>query len=208
MAFGKRMHLFEWEDRAWFPPSLRAAMTSYLAATYGITPYPKLWADYLSKLMSRDGVTEIVDLGSGSGGPVGRVAKELEARGFKVCFTLTDLYPNVRGLEFRPYGAGSIRYWPTPVDATRVPAELSGIRTMFASFHHFRPEHARGILRDAFEQRRPICIFEGTSRTAGAVASAALIPFLVLALTPIVKPVSWIQILFTYFVPILPLLIL
>jgi hypothetical protein len=58
-------------------------MTSYLAATYGITPYPKLWADYLSKLMSRDGVTEIVDLGSGSGGPVGRVAKELEARGFK-----------------------------------------------------------------------------------------------------------------------------
>jgi hypothetical protein len=78
---------------------------------------------------------------------------------------------------------------------------------MFASFHHFRPEAARAILRDAFEQRRPICIFEGTSRTPGAIASAVLIPFLVLVLTPLVKPVSWVQIFFTYLVPILPLVI-
>jgi len=100
-----------------------------------------------------------------------------------------------------------MRYWPEPVDATSVPAELSGIRTMFASFHHFRPDVARAILRNAFEQRRPICIFEGTSRTWGMIASAMLIPFLVPVLTPMVRPVSWLQICFTYLVPILPLLI-
>jgi hypothetical protein len=194
-----RLHLFEWEDQAWFPASLRAAMMSYLAAAYGITPFPKLWADRLSKLMSRDGVTEIVDLGSGSGGPIGRVVKELGERGFSARVTLTDLYPNL--------SASSIPYWPEPVDATRVPATLPGIRTMFASFHHFRPEAARGILRDAFEQRRPICIFEATSRTPVAIASALLIPLLVLLLTPLVRPVSWFQILFTYLLPILPLLI-
>jgi hypothetical protein len=202
-----RLHLFEWEDQAWFPTSLRAAMTSYLAVAYAITPLPKLWANFLSKLMSRDGVAEIVDLGSGSGGPVGRVVKELGKRGFKACVTLTDLYPNVSGLQFRADGASSIRYWPEPVDAARVPAALFGIRTMFASFHHFRPQAARGILRDAFEQRRPICIFEGTSRTPAAIASALLIPLLVLVLTPSVRPVSRVQILFTYLVPILPLLI-
>ena len=64
-----RLHLFEWEDQGWFPAPLRAAMTSYLATTYRITPFPKLWADCLAKLMKREGVTEIVDLGSGSGGP-------------------------------------------------------------------------------------------------------------------------------------------
>jgi hypothetical protein len=181
-------------------------MTSYLATAYGITPSPKLWAAQLSKLMKRDSVTEIVDLGSGSGGPVGRVAKELGKHGFQTSITLTDLYPNARGLEFRADGA-SIRYWPEPVDATSVPAALSGIRTMFASFHHFRPERARIILRDAFDQRRPICIFEATARTPGAIASAVLIPLLVLVLTPLVRPVSWVQILFTYLVPILPLLI-
>src|ERR1700724_1767507 len=87
-GFAMRRHLFEWEDQAWFPASLRAAMTSYLAAAYGITPFPRLWADCLSNLMSRDGVTEIVDLGSGSGGPVNRVVKELAARGFETRVTL------------------------------------------------------------------------------------------------------------------------
>ncbi len=156
-----RLHLFEWEDQAWFPDSLRAAMTSYLVTVYGITPLPRCWADCLSKFLSRDEVNEIVDLGS--------VVKE-------------------------------------PVDAARVPAALSGIRTMFASFHHFPPAAALGILRDAFEQGRPICIFEGTSRTPAAIASALLIPFMVLLLTPLVRPVSPVQILFTYLVPILPLL--
>jgi hypothetical protein len=182
-------------------------MTSYLSAAYEITSFPTLWANCLSKGMSRDRATEIVDLGSGSGGPVRSVVKELEKSGFKVRVTLTDLYPNVNAPQFPPIGASSIRYWPEPVDATRVPVALHGIRTMFALFHHFRPQAARGILRDAFEQRCPICIFEGTSRTPAAIASALLIPLFVLLLTPLVRPVSWVQILFTYVVPILPLLI-
>jgi hypothetical protein len=202
-----RRHLFEWEDQAWFPASLRTAMTSYLTAVYGITPLPKLWADCLTKAMTRDGVNEIVDLGSGSGGPVRRVVKELEDRGFRTNVTLTDLYPNASQLHPRPDEAGSIRYWPEPVDAAEVPTSLSGLRTMFASFHHFRPLTAKGILRDAFEKRRPICIFEGTSRTPAAIASTLLIPLLVFVLTPFVRPLSWTQILFTYLVPILPLLI-
>jgi hypothetical protein len=200
-----RLHLFEWGDQAWFPTCLRAAMTSYLVTAYGITSFPKIWADCLAKVMARLGVTEIVDLGSGSGGPVGLVVKELEERGFKVHVTLTDLYPNANGLEV---GAqSSIRYWPEPVDATDVPAAFPGIRTMFTVFHHFRPKVARGILRDAFEQGRAICIFEGTSRTPAAIVSTLLIPFLVILLTPMVRPMSWAQILFTYVLPILPLLI-
>jgi len=134
-----RLHLFEWEDQAWFPAPLRRAMTSYLAAAYSVTPFP-------TKLMSRDSVTEIVDLGSGSGGPIGLVVKELEERGFRVSVVLTDLYPQQPATQ-----TGSISYWQEPVNAASVPATLPGIRTMFASFHHFRPQAARGILRDAFE---------------------------------------------------------
>jgi len=195
-----RLHLFEWEDQSWFPASLRTAMTSYLATAYGITPLPKLWAERLSTLLARDRLNEIVDLGSGSGGPMQLVVKELEEQGFKLRVTLTDLYP-------ASAAPAPFEYWQQPVDATRVPASLHGIRTMFASFHHFRPRMARQILFDAFTQRRPICVLEGTSRTAPAIATTLLIPLLVLLLTPKVRPVSWVQIVFTYIIPILPLLI-
>ncbi len=97
-----RLHLFEWEDQVWFPRSLRSAMTSYLAAAYGNTRHSaKAWADCLSKLMSPDGVTEIVDLGSGSGGPVKLVVSELEGRGFRTSVIQTDLYPQMRCVEHR-----------------------------------------------------------------------------------------------------------
>ena len=124
--------------------------------------------------MRCDAVNEMADLGSGPGGPVALVAGDLNARGFRTSVTLTDLYPNRSALKF----PDSIRYRPDPVDARRVPAELRGIRTMFASFHHFRPEAAHGILRSAFEQRRPIRIFEATARTPAGIVTALLIPLL------------------------------
>ena len=202
-----RLHLFEWEDQAWFPASLRKAMTSYLAVAYGVTPLPKFWAERLCELMKPNQTTDIVDLGSGSGGPIPRVVKELREAGFDVRVTLTDLFPESNTELFVHDDPNGIGYWPEPVDAANVPPSLRGIRTMFTSFHHLRPRRAQKVLENAFEQRQTICIFESSSRAAGAVASMLLVPFLVLLLTPKVRPVSWVQIVFTYLVPILPLLI-
>jgi hypothetical protein len=109
--------------------------------------------------------------------------------------------------QFEPDGETSVRYWPQPVDAAEVPPTLPGIRTMFSSFHHLRPQLARKVLHSAFQQRRTICIFEATSRTLPGILSTLLIPFLVLFLTPRVKHISFVQIALTYVVPILPLLI-
>jgi hypothetical protein len=182
-------------------------MTSYLAAAYGATSLPKLWAEHLSAFMTPNQTTEIVDLGSGSGGPIPRIVKELGKTGFAVRVTLTDLFPNSKSGLFVQDEQNCIGYWPEPVDAARVPPNLRGIRTMFASFHHLTPRMAHDVLRDAFERRQTICIFEGSSRAAASVASMLLVPLMVLLLTPKVRHVSWVQIVFTYVVPILPLLI-
>ena len=112
--------------------------------------------------------------------------------------TLTDLHP-VRS-------ASLIDYWPMPVNATCVPAELHGLRTLFLCLHHFSPTNARAVLRDAFEQNQPICIFEATSRTATAVATSLLIPLLVLLVTPVIRPVTSFQLCFTYLIPAVPAL--
>jgi hypothetical protein len=179
-------------------------MTAYLECTYRITPFPKAWAEQIVPLLQCDNVAQLVDLGSGSGGPVALVLEALAERGLRVRAVLTDLYPPAIP---RPGGSSAkIQYCAKPVDAANVPAELVGIRTMFASFHHFRPEPARKILSDAFACRRPICVFETTSRTLAAVLSAILIPVLVLVLTPRIRPLSWQQVIFTYLIPILPLL--
>ena len=66
-------------------------MTSYLVAAYGVTPFPKLWAERLAALMKPNQPAHIVDLGSGSGGPIPRIVKELGESGFMVRVTLTDL---------------------------------------------------------------------------------------------------------------------
>lgn len=76
-----RLHLFEFEDQSWFPASLRNAMTAYLECTYRITPFPKAWAERLAQVMPARGVAQVVDLGSGSGGPVALVLLALAEQG-------------------------------------------------------------------------------------------------------------------------------
>jgi len=193
----RRFQLFEFEDQPWFPMRLRQAMQAYLATAYRHTPFPKIWAECLAPLMKANRTNTLVDLASGAGGPVPLVLEELRRRGFKVTATLTDRFPNPAVTD--------LHYWPEPVDARLIPQALDGTRTMFASFHHFSPQDAHAILRDAFERGVPICIFEATTR--GATLAATLIPLMVLLLTLKIRPLSWIQIVFTYLIPILPVLI-
>ena len=198
-----RRHLFEWMDQPWLPGILRDAMRRYLSVAYRATPLPEQWARALAALLDETGEVALVDLGSGADGPVGLVLDSLVALGQTPQVTLTDLYP----VDGPSDPTGRRRYWPTPVDARAVPPSLQGVRTLFAVFHHFAPADARTVLRDAFEQRQSICVFEGTSRTPVAIASSLLIPLLVLVMMPAVRPRSALVLCFTYLVPVLPLLI-
>lgn len=194
----RRYHLFEFLDQPWLPEQLRAAATRYLNAVHVITPFPALWAAVLARVLGECRVDHIVDIGSGSGGPMKPVLAEMARLGSRPRVTLTDLYPVPMN--------STIDYWPEPVRATCVPPGLLGLRTLFSCFHHFAPVEARAVLQDAFKQRQAICVFEATSRTTPAIAASLVIPFLVLLLTPSVRPVSAFQLLFTYLVPVMPLL--
>ena len=185
------------------PARLRDAMTLYLASTYRRTPFPRIWAQRIAEVATETGETRIVDLGSGAAGPMPLVVEELRKLGCPAQTILTDLYPNQRA----SVAHASISYWPEPVDARAVPPSLPGVRTLFASFHHFNPTDAREILADAFERRSPICIFEATSRTPLAIATTILIPLFVWLLTSTIRPLTVFQLVFTYPFPLLPVLI-
>ena len=197
----KRRNLFEFGDQPWLPAFLRDAMTDYLATAYRLSPLPGVWAEVIERVLKETGSEEIVDLCSGSGGPMSLVVAELRRRGCHAEVTLTDLHVRQR------HGTGGIRYWPQAVNALSVPTGLEGLRTMFAVFHHFAPGEASGILQSAVAAHCPIAIFEATSRSVAAIVSSILIPPLTLLLTPAIRPVSWRQLVCTYLVPILPVLI-
>lgn len=200
----RRLHLFEFGDQQWFPQVLRDAETAYLTAAYRVWPaLARRWAEKISTVLQLGEAAEIVDLCSGSGGAMPQIIKDLLRRNYDVRATLTDLYPTPNsGSDPR------ITWLLEPVDATHVPPKLAGVRTMFSAFHHFRPDAARAILKDAFERRRAICIFESGSGTLLGMAAMLGVPLAVVALMPLAKPFRWAYLLFTYLVPLTPLVIL
>src|SRR4030095_2408901 len=130
----------------------------------------------------------------------------LAERGVSVSVCLTDKYPN---LEVFRESSGlthqSISYHPQSVDAMRVPEELTGFRTIFSAFHHFGPEQARTVLADAAHKRQGIAVFEGTQRSVLALLLMLLVPLMVLVMTPFIRPFRWSRLLWTYLIPLLPL---
>ena len=79
----RRFQLFEFLDQPWLPGALRAAAANYLTAAYRTTPFPALWAEKIASVLERSGLGRIVDIGSGSGGPMELVMGHLEKRGYR-----------------------------------------------------------------------------------------------------------------------------
>jgi hypothetical protein len=122
---------------------------------------------------------------------------------------LTDKYPNLRAFEnVRAASQNHIAFCPNSVDAMKVPPALEGFRTIFTSFHHFPPEEARAILQNAVDAGQSIGVFEITRRALSTIALMfpwALMPF---AFTPWMRPFRWSRLLYTYVIPIIPLVLL
>jgi hypothetical protein len=204
-----RLHLFEWEDFPWFPAVLRDAATAYLRRAVEVTGQADRLAPKLAEAVRRARAERIVDLCSGGAGPMVALARALETQEARVPVTLTDLYPNVPALEEAVrVSEGAVAFERESVDATRVPAELTGMRTLFNAFHHFRPEAARAILEDAVSARQPIAVFEVVSRDPAALFGILFAPLAVLLLMPTIRPLKSSWLLFTYVIPLVPLLVL
>ncbi|MGE6761063.1 hypothetical protein ACQKGO_23795 [Corallococcus interemptor] len=199
-----RLHLFEFLDQSWLPEVLRRGEVDYLHVVLDKTrPYDGM-ATQLAALLRMAGTNQIVDLCSGTGGPWRTLLPVLRKLNGEAEVVLTDLHPTP-GLEL-PEGA---RYRDTPVDATRIPEELTGVRTLFEALHHFRPKQARAVLEDAVARRVPIAAFELTQRSLPYVlVQLLLVVPLVWGFTPLIQPRRWWRWLFTYLVPIIPLLVL
>jgi hypothetical protein len=200
-----RVHFFEIMDQEWCPEALRRWMTDYLAYTWRVLKLYRPAQEILLREFGKPGgKLELVDLGSGSGGPVRTLAADLLRRGIETKVTLTDLNPpaNAALLDLGP----GVAYWPKAVDATAVPATLKGVRTIFAAFHHFKPAQAVAIVEAAADAGENLAVFEITYRSARSIVGTLMnTTVALLLLTPLLRPFSWRRLFFTYLLPAVPL---
>lgn len=202
-----RIHLFEFEDLDWFPDFLRDYGTDFLQFLSNLTNmfYPVL--PILQKVLEKSGTTQIIDLGSGGGGPLPKLNKILKKKNPGLKILLTDYFPNIDALEIAKKKAENIDYIRTPVDARNVPGNLKGLRTFFLTFHHFEPEDAKKILQDAVHSKNAIAIFEGQERSFASLLAMFLSPVSVLLTTLFIRPFNLKRLLFTYVIPLVPLFV-
>jgi hypothetical protein len=201
-----KMRLFEIHDQAWFPGSLRDQTTDalqYILNTWNL--YGPI-VPQLSRALTATGTTRILDLCSGAGGPWLKLSKVLEQKeGLPLHICFTDKYPNAKTSNHAksPTGNG-VRFHSIPVDATQIPDELNGFRTIFSSFHHFKPREAQAILQDAVNKQCGIGIFEVAGRSVVTVLLTFLMPIGNLVLTPFMRPFRWSRLLWTFIIPVIP----
>jgi hypothetical protein len=200
----QRRTWFELHDLRLFPRLLRDLMTDALQAMWNAQNTYAPIAHRLRRALRDAGTNRIVDLCSGGGGPWLKLSTALAGEGERpaeVC--LTDIYPNHRAFERLRQKSG-VEFCSEPVNAMRIPPELSGFRTLFTSFHHFDPVQARAILKDAFEAREGIGIFDTATRAPRTLLAVFLVPLITLLLAPGIRPFRWSRLLYTYLVPVLP----
>lgn len=202
-----RLQLFEFNEQPWLPQFMTGWMTSILRICHRETEDGRVWAPKILELMERSGTTAIVDLCSGGGGPVLDLVRILEQEyGIVPNLTLTDLIPNLQAAREINGSRDGWRYVTESIDATRVPNELCGIRTVFSGFHHLRPELAFGLLKSAFISRQPIFIGETTQRSLRAIRVYGKVPIYFFGMTQRIAATPA-QRLFTFGVPVLPMML-
>lgn len=204
-----RIHLFEWEDQLWFPSFLRNYMTDFLEFVSHASKLHRGVPSKLAEVMMSSNKNHILDLGSGGGGPWRQVLPVLTDANPKSKVTLSDFYPNIRAFEkLESQFPNSVDFIAESVDARHVKTHENAIRTQFLSLHHFKPADATAILKNAVEANTPIVIVEGQSRNVPSMIGMLFSPITTLLVTPFIKPFKLSRLLFTYLIPILPLLIM
>ncbi len=205
-----RFHLIEFHEQPWVPAVLREGTTDYLRKATEIAGQYDLVLPLLEDMLMQEASPKILDLGSGAGGGWGVLLPKLKAKlGREVQVTLSDYQPNVPALaRTQAQSGGSLQFEAESVNALQVPAHLTGLRTLFNLFHHFRPKEAQQILADADEKNQPILIIEALDNSLiQAVLILLLSPIMVLLFTPMIKPFRWSRLIFTYLIPLIPLII-
>jgi len=202
----RRIHAFEFNDLSWFPKNFRNYGTDFLQFVANRFDIYKCVIPVIKKGIQSSGNNTIIDIASGGGGGLVKIAEHLKKSFPQLKIILSDYYPNIDAFKkTKAKQAEVFGYVEDSVNAMDVPQDLMGFRTQFLSLHHFKPKDAKAILQNAIDRNQAIGIFEAQQRDFKNLVQRLLSPLSVLILTPFIKPFKFDRIIFTYLIPVLPL---
>lgn len=215
-----RIQGFEFNELSWLPPWLRQAITRSITFDQWVQgcfrgELPCRFARWLE----RTGATEVLDIGSGSGGPVQALVRGLRGQGVEPPrFHLSDRYPDAARYVALSSGCPAwsdeesayVDFVGQPVDALADPLPVSQRHfTLVNVAHHFPPDLLRRILGNLARQGRGIFVIETFYRSLlrfTPLLLASVVPSWVAPL--VVKPWRWGHFLLGTVVPLVPLLMM
>lgn len=201
-----RIHAPEIEDEPWCPRVVRDGLTGFLQVTAEVLRVYDAATPTIAGLLQRHRARRVVDLCSGGGGPIVRLRGILaREHGVDVDVVLTDLYPN--RAAFEAAHARDPRIVPRfdAVDATAVPDDLDGVRTVINGFHHLRPALARRLVEDAARKGQPFVSVEIVERRWQTMLLLMGTPLLALLVSPFQRPLTTSRLALTWLLPLIPL---
>jgi hypothetical protein len=183
-------------------------MTDFLSYLSNQLDIFKPTVPIIGKALEASTENTIVDLGSGAGGGWLKLSTHLKENYPDIQIILSDYFPNIAAMSSIAQHTSNVKFIEESIDARKVPKKIKGLRTLFLAFHHFKPKDAALILQNAVDDNQPICVFEGQERSLPSILGMVLSPITLLVSTPFIKPFEFKRLVFTYLIPILPILVL
>ncbi len=212
----KRLELFEFEDFDWLPDYIRTGVTNLIKVLHSLVGTTDVLVGVITDCQEKIKFNQIIDLGSGSGGPMIDVVDKINMDSDvekPIKLFLSDKYPNAKTVRrINDLELPNVEYLKNSVDALEMKNSPNGLKTMIASFHHMPPSIAKQILSSAEESKEPILIYELAENNISVIIWWLLLPISLIVLvvmslimTPFVRPLTINQIVFTYLIPVIPI---
>jgi hypothetical protein len=207
MALSRRQ-LFEFNDLAQAPAAVRDTIVESLSRTLAWGRILDELVPAFERFLEAAGTREVLDLGSGAGGPASIIVRAyLRAGRTPPRFLLTDLHPRPElwaRLARDPAHAGAIDFVDAPVDATRVPEALAAgrARAVINVLHHFPPPVVAALLADAARSSRGIFVAECFDRDPAGFLSMTVPGLPALLANPVLSERDrWAKVVLTWLTP-------
>ena len=210
----KRIELFEFEDFSWLPTAVRSGATNLIIIFHKLMGTKEVIGQLLLDIQREYPFEQVVDLGSGSGGPMPQVMRHLNEHNSDnpISLILSDLHPNPKIIATFNKGHERISYHSEPINAVDMGGAPKGLKTMIASFHHMNPSIAKRILQSAEENNQAFFVYEVAQNNIPLLLWILLLPvsltillLMSLVMTLFIRPLTLSQVIFTYIIPLIPI---
>lgn len=179
----KRYQLFEFHELNWYPDLFREHQVEVLNLANQYTGFTDSLVEVFQSLLDETQPSTVLDLCSGSGGPVVLLLKALQDQGYKPPhLLLSDLYPHSDPWEkLRDKDPEWLDFVPESVDATNIEAHIDGdLVTIVNALHHFPTETVEKIIASVVQKGASLFVAEGFPRNL--LRASAYLPSLFFAL--------------------------